>query len=273
MKPHPPKPSFPVTTTDSASAPDKEASKPSLTPAELAAIAAALRRSENESPRDLIRQAYKLWQEASEFLESKGKGERRFWERVTGAPITFDELIRDRRIPCRDRRFWNPTPNTYIKSIPNLCEDLSTWFERRKAAARTRARVNELENRKMQILKTKEILPDELQGFIDFQNRIPPATLGDFLAHVVKGKTPADSEKRLRDFFRAQCPEGIDSLEFAGEQLGKLKREGFTAANPAAWNYLGRAYRKWWSNYVAEQNRKNRQGKLKKAADDEKNRA
>lgn len=72
-----------------------------------------------------------------------------------------------------------------------------------------------------------------------------PGTLDDFLKRVVKAKkeTIADPTKRLRDFFRAQCPPDSDPETYAPEQIQKIKDEGLTKRR---WFELGCAYLTWW---------------------------
>lgn len=98
--------------------------------------------------------------------------------------------------------------------------------------------------------------------------KVPPPpkdhfpTYSDFLSRVVKAKTPADSQKRMRDFFRSECPPGRGADEFALDRIKAWKREGFSS--PAKWVKLATDYLFWHRKQVADQNSKNRKGKTKK---------
>jgi hypothetical protein len=108
-----------------------------------------------------------------------------------------------------------------------------------------------------------------------------PAKLDDFLARVVKAKTPADAAKRFRDFLKDRAsleldkranplflsvdrPLGTDADTLVEKQIKYLKNEGFTAEHPGVWERLGAAYLAWRMNKIAERNRDNRLGKVKK---------
>jgi hypothetical protein len=78
-----------------------------------------------------------------------------------------------------------------------------------------------------------------------------PATLDNFLRLIVKGKTPADSTKRLRDFFRY---EQTRWPQLYGEPAGRIAE--IKAADQAGgyftdfkcWYLMASGYEGWWED-------------------------
>ncbi len=93
------------------------------------------------------------------------------------------------------------------------------------------------------------------------------ATLDEFLRLIVKGKTPADGTKRLRDFlndryaYTAEKPSGAFTLESikAGDKAG-----GFFT--PSLWRVLGTSYMAWWKGHKSKAARASAKGRGGKQA-------
>lgn len=107
------------------------------------------------------------------------------------------------------------------------------------------ARANLREERKeyAHIESYRQILDEQYRG-------IPspdayPANFDTFLRMVVKGKTPADSTKRFRDFLRSQFSE-----RDAQERIGTFGKEGFK--DEETWMEIALEYRDWWKAKKAE---------------------
>lgn len=86
-----------------------------------------------------------------------------------------------------------------------------------------------------------------------------PASLDDFLSLIVRARTPADSMKRLRDFFRDKTvadlktggfdgpvtPDDNAQVETAVEQ--DIKRLGDYGISKTKWGALAKHYYGWWA--------------------------
>jgi hypothetical protein len=75
-----------------------------------------------------------------------------------------------------------------------------------------------------------------------------PATLRDFLRLIVRARTPADSMKRLRDWFRHenathQAPEAADRIT----QIKAADQQGGYFTRFDDWRALAVGYKHWWS--------------------------
>jgi len=107
----------------------------------------------------------------------------------------------------------------------------------------------------------------------EWKDRLPkrfPATLDDFLRLIVKAKTPADSHKRLKDYFHDVCaetgskdPEGdaVKSIEFIKDldkKGGRFKRR--------AWVLEARSYDAWWRSKKSGKARESAKSKSPKAS-------
>lgn len=160
------------------------------TPLELAKIAAAVGPPDN--PREAVRNAMRLYLEATEFRQAYEKA----------SPIERASELDD-------------------------TEAKRAAFISLGTAARRKDRL------RLQPCEVKVPLPGSF-----------PAKYNDFLALVVRAKTPSDSEKRLRDFFRSQCPNEQDDLTFAGGQIAELKAKGL---NDPQWYAFGCDYLAWWN--------------------------
>ena len=78
-----------------------------------------------------------------------------------------------------------------------------------------------------------------------------PATLDDFLRLIVRAKTPADSMKRLRDFFRCRHAEHPNRYRDAADTIAEIKAhdcEGGYFADFQMWRSKANAYGVWWMN-------------------------
>jgi hypothetical protein len=76
-----------------------------------------------------------------------------------------------------------------------------------------------------------------------------PATLNDFLRIIVRAKTPADSMKRLRDFFRHEQAENPDLYRDPADRIAEMKardQDGGYFADFNTWRSLTRIYEGWW---------------------------
>lgn len=85
----------------------------------------------------------------------------------------------------------------------------------------------------------------------------PFPTFDDFLRLVVKTRTPADAEKRLRDFFRAELKRelGQEDETAALARLGKYRDKG--TFDGTTWLLWAIEYRTWWNERRANTNREN----------------
>jgi hypothetical protein len=78
-----------------------------------------------------------------------------------------------------------------------------------------------------------------------------PATLDNFLRLIVRAKTPADSMKRLRDFFRDQHARNPELYEDAAERIGMMKdfdKRGGYFTDFSRWHSMAGAYEIWWAD-------------------------
>lgn len=78
-----------------------------------------------------------------------------------------------------------------------------------------------------------------------------PATLDDFLRLIVRARTPADSMKRLRDFFRYQQAKNPDLHRDPVDRIAKMKvrdkEEGYFA-DFKRWQSGACVYEIWWDS-------------------------
>jgi hypothetical protein len=78
-----------------------------------------------------------------------------------------------------------------------------------------------------------------------------PATLDDFLRLIVKAKTPADSMKKLRDFFRheqAQRPQLYGDPAGRIAEIKAADRAGGYFADFKRWQSMACVYEIWWAD-------------------------
>jgi hypothetical protein len=85
-----------------------------------------------------------------------------------------------------------------------------------------------------------------------------PATLDDFLRLIVRGKTPADSTKRMRDYLESRI--GYKP----GKPTGEFTKGAFTLASikdadnaggfftPDLWRLIGTGYMVWWKRHKSD---------------------
>jgi len=88
----------------------------------------------------------------------------------------------------------------------------------------------------------------------------PFPSFDDFLRCVVNAKTPADSAKRLRDFFRAEVKsERGHEDEAAADARYVTYREKCEkrTLDATTWLLWAKDYRKWWKDCKAVKNREN----------------
>jgi hypothetical protein len=105
-----------------------------------------------------------------------------------------------------------------------------------------------------------------------------PASLKDFLARIVKAKTPADSMARLRQFLRKEAAR--DWFWFAPKPIAEDERDAWVISQLEAikkgdkeggfftegiWSSMGSAYHSWWCDQKSAKTRKSRK-KLKPAS-------
>jgi len=78
-----------------------------------------------------------------------------------------------------------------------------------------------------------------------------PATLNDFLRLIVRAKTPADSMKRLRDFYQYEQTKYPDLYRDPANRIAEMKasdREGGYFADFKSWQSRACVYEIWWNN-------------------------
>jgi hypothetical protein len=85
-----------------------------------------------------------------------------------------------------------------------------------------------------------------------------PAKLDDFLNLIVRAKTPADSMKRLREFFSHEQAENPDLYREPADRIAEMKardREVGCFANFKSWQIEACAYDIWWSGQKSKKAR------------------